>query len=330
MTDSSSDESLDAEVRAVLDDENRLFGVAAERACEYEAQRRRHGGAPAIPQLVRVRDAAGVYVETRGDTVRRKKKVRTALKRAVYTMQSVFNALAWRHVTLRSAVNRCRLASGEWLEIDLRLRFRKRLALVSLKTSHDMRKATRGFGGTLALAREAARAGTWRGPRPRYGKPANAKLYGGLAVSFGKAGGGRWPEQGGAWRLQLFNRSNKAELKPGHFQGQIRPSGAKRRKAAGKAKAEAQANPAPVQPLEEGELLHDYDSPASAVTSGDDADDDEDEDEDEDEVEEDDDDDDEELHELLMMSFAEPPSPRNVPRINRYLEKLDRLLDMHA
>ena len=72
---------------------------------------------------------------------------------------------------------------------------------------------------------------------------------------------------GGAWRLQLFNRSNKAELKPGHFQGQIRPSGAKRRKAAGKAKAEAQANSAPVQPLEEGELLEALPSAASSSSS---------------------------------------------------------------
>ena len=165
------------------------------------------------------------------------------------------------------------------IEVDLRVRYRKRLGLISLKTSDHLTKAesNKEWGKHLNDMRELAGAGSWR--ETMAGKNSFAKLYGGLAVSFKKNAlrPGRWPKgetKGGSWRLKLFHRRNKKEIKPGHFQGRIRASGSARRKTgtkpeASEAQGEAKDQPAPKRPRLEKELYHHWDSEDSETDNDD-------------------------------------------------------------
>ena len=105
-----------------LDDDKKLLGMAAEKACEYLAKKKR-GRNARRPETVRIRSETGSLISTTGDTLRRKDRVKKALDRAVETMRTVFAALEWRHVHVRSAICPATLPGGRWTDVG-RLNFR--------------------------------------------------------------------------------------------------------------------------------------------------------------------------------------------------------------
>ena len=114
-------------------------------------------------------------------------------------MARVFNALEWRRTRLRGAVNRVKKPgnNARSFECDLRLRFRHRLVLTSLKTGDDLRRV-RGYhkprSRIVGSYRRAAVGGRWLGPHPRYRKSARARFVGMLSVT---------PN---AWRLDIYRK----------------------------------------------------------------------------------------------------------------------------
>ena len=184
-------------------------------------------------------------------------------------MRRVFNALELRRTFLRGAVQSVNKPNNHHpFECDLRLRYRGRLVLTSLKTSRHLKKAE-GYhppgSRVLGNYHRAAEGGTWVGPHPQRGKFSHARYVGTLSVS---------PN---AWRFTIYRRMQLAAYMC--FEGEVRPSGGARlaaakakAKAAPKAKAKAAPAPAPgvFLPPPAGVIPHDPlsdDSDTSSASS---------------------------------------------------------------
>lgn len=172
-----------------LDDENRTFGLAMEVVARHFAQRAKKLAA-VFPDYVRI-FVNSTVVHAHGDTADRRDMVKEQLQEAKVVWQRLINSFRLHGVTLRGAICKVSLPGGRTPEIDLRLRVRGRLALVSMKTSRDLRIAR----GNIKLDeyREAAQpfgqgGGRWLGPHPAPPKNSAARFVGGPSFQWRTSG----------------------------------------------------------------------------------------------------------------------------------------------
>jgi hypothetical protein len=176
-------------------------------------------------------------------------QVTESMQRLEPIMRRVFRALPWYRCQLRGAICVVKKPSTRNFECDIRMRYRGRLVLTSLKTGQDLRRVKsyhKAGSRILKNYRAAAAGGRWQGPHPRHGKRSFARYVGALSVT---------PHQ---WCLQIYRRAIYAPVATyGSRSGAQGRAAAKAKakaapkakaKAAPKAKAKAAPKAAPARP----------------------------------------------------------------------------------